>query len=60
MLEVSAAMAVLGTDEADPVQGMLRVACAPSMAQTALARALPEFLRRHPRAAVDLRWTPGR
>lgn len=55
MLEVSAAMAVPGTDEADPVHGMLRVACAPSMAQTALARALPEFLRRHPRAAVDLR-----
>lgn len=55
MLEVSAAMAVLGTDEADPVQGMLRVACAPSLAQSALARALPEFLRRHPRAAVDLR-----
>jgi len=39
---------------ADGPQGMLRIACAPSLAESWLARAMVDYLRQHPRVAVDL------
>ncbi|XAH25380.1 LysR family transcriptional regulator [Xylophilus sp. GW821-FHT01B05] len=39
---------------ADGPQGMLRIACAPSLAENWLARAMADYLRQYPRVAVDL------
>ncbi len=44
-----------GARAADPVRGLLRVACAQSLAQEVLAPAAAVFLRRHPLAGIDLR-----
>lgn len=44
---------VLNT-EAAPVQGLVRLACAQSLAQEVLAPAVVHFLRQHPLAAIDL------
>jgi DNA-binding transcriptional LysR family regulator len=54
LLELADAMA--GAADADPSapHGLLRIACAQFLAQTALAEALPDFLRRFPRTSVDL------
>lgn len=54
MLEVATDMALTPSDEADVPRGLLRVACAQSLAQDVLARAVAEYLRRHPLAAIDL------
>ena len=55
MLAFAADMPTLPADDASPVRGLLRVACAQSLAQVVLAPAMTAFLRRHPLAAVDLR-----
>ena len=54
MLELAAAMAVQSDGGADSPQGMLRIACSQTLAQTALAPAAAQYLRRYPRAAIDL------
>ena len=54
MLEVAGAMAVTSLDGADTPHGLLRITCSQSLAQTALAGAVATYLRRYPRAAVDL------
>ncbi|MDM0105927.1 LysR family transcriptional regulator [Variovorax sp. J22R24] len=54
MLEVAGDMAVTIGGEADVPRGLLRVACAQSLAQDVLAPAVAEYLRRHPLAAIDL------
>lgn len=54
MLEVAADMAIAPAAEADVPRGLLRVACAQSLAQDVLASALAEYLRRYPLAAIDL------
>ena len=53
MLGLAAGMAAAAGDPETP-QGLLRIASSHSLAQTALAAAIPAFLRRHPRAAIDL------
>ncbi|KAB2966231.1 LysR family transcriptional regulator, partial [Zoogloea sp.] len=55
MLAFAAEMPTLPADDAAAVRGLLRVACAQSLAQEVLAPAVTAFLRRHPLAAVDLR-----
>lgn len=54
MLEVAAEMAVAPGPEADVPRGLLRVACAHSLAQDVLAPAVAEYLRRYPLASIDL------
>jgi len=54
MLEVADAMAVAAPEGADTPQGLLRITCSQSLAQTALAGAVTAYLQRYPRAAVDL------
>lgn len=54
MLEVAGEMATATIAGADVPRGLLRVACAQSLAQTMLAAAVTEFLRRHPLTAIDL------
>ncbi|MET3130047.1 DNA-binding transcriptional LysR family regulator [Oxalobacteraceae bacterium GrIS 1.11] len=54
MLEVAASMAVGADDGAESPSGLLRITCSQTLAQTALAPAVTQFLRRYPRAAVDL------
>ena len=55
MLEIAEEMAQPPQDDTDPVRGLLRVACAQSLAQEVLMPALANFLRAHPQAAIDLR-----
>lgn len=55
MLAFAAEMPTLPADDASAVRGLLRVACAQSLAQEVLAPAITAFLRRHPLALVDLR-----
>ncbi|MDA7417278.1 LysR family transcriptional regulator [Xenophilus arseniciresistens] len=56
LLEVAQEMAIgPAEDGADPVQGLLRVACAQSTAQTLLAPLVRRFLAEHPQASIDLR-----
>lgn len=55
MLAFAADMPALPADDASPVRGLLRVACAQSLAEVVLAPAMTAFLRRHPLTAVDLR-----
>ena len=54
MLEAAAEMAMASSAGADQPRGLLRVACAQSLAQDVLASAVADYLRRHPRAAIDL------
>ncbi len=54
MLEVAEQMQVTVDAQADAPHGLLRLTCAQSIAQDVLAAAVAEFLRRHPRTAVDL------
>ncbi|OFA08644.1 HTH-type transcriptional regulator DmlR [Janthinobacterium sp. HH107] len=54
MLEVAGAMAVTSPEGIDTPHGLLRITCSQSLAQTALAGAVTAYLRRYPRAAVDL------
>ncbi|MDM0013831.1 LysR family transcriptional regulator [Variovorax sp. J22P168] len=54
MLEVASDMGRAADTEADLPRGLLRVACAQSLAQDVLAAAVTEYLRRHPLAAIDL------
>lgn len=54
MLEVAAEMASAASACAEEPRGLLRVACAQSLAQDVLASAVADYLRRHPRAAIDL------
>lgn len=54
MLEVSAEMATAASACADEPRGLLRVACAQSLAQEVLAAAVADYLRRHRQAAIDL------
>jgi DNA-binding transcriptional LysR family regulator len=53
LLELADAMPAAEHD-ADEPQGLLRVTCSQSLAQAALARAVPAFLRRYPRTTIDL------
>jgi DNA-binding transcriptional LysR family regulator len=55
MLEIAGELVLPPQDEADPVRGLLRVACAQSLAQEVLMRPVAAFLRAHPQAAIDLR-----
>lgn len=54
MLEVASDMAVTAGAQADVPRGLLRVACAQSLAQDILASAVTDYLRRYPLAAIDL------
>ncbi|KQP14050.1 LysR family transcriptional regulator [Pseudorhodoferax sp. Leaf267] len=55
MLDVAGELAVPPEDEADAVRGLLRMACAQSLAQEVLVAPVAAFLRAHPQAAIDLR-----
>ncbi|WP_316680626.1 LysR family transcriptional regulator [Ralstonia flaminis] len=54
MLEIAAQMAAADGPEADTPRGLLRVACAQSLAQEVLSAAVTAYLRRYPQTAVDL------
>lgn len=53
LLEITAHMAV-STSSSDEPQGLLRISCAQSLAQSVLAGAVSQYLRRYPQTAVDL------
>lgn len=55
MLEVAGELVVPPPDQDDPVRGLLRVACAQSLAQEVLMAPVSAFLRMHPQATIDLR-----
>jgi DNA-binding transcriptional LysR family regulator len=55
LLEIADEVTLAPQDDADPVRGLLRVACAQSLAQAVLMPALGRFLQAHPQAAIDLR-----
>lgn len=55
LLALAQEMPTRPAEGADAVQGLLRVACAQSTAQTVLAPLVRRFLAEHPRAAIDLR-----
>lgn len=55
LLEIADDVALAPADAADPVRGLLRVACAQSLAQAVLMPVLADFLRAHPAVAIDLR-----
>ncbi|WP_199026684.1 LysR family transcriptional regulator [Ralstonia sp. ASV6] len=54
ILEIAAQMAAADGPEADTPRGLLRVACAQSLAQEVLSAAVTAYLRRYPQTAVDL------
>lgn len=54
MLALIEQIPLAGEQENEALRGILRIACAPSLAQATLATAVAEFLQRHPQAAVDL------
>ena len=54
MLEIATQMAVADGAEADMPRGLLRIACAQSLAQQVLGAAVTAYLRRYPQTAVDL------
>lgn len=54
MLEIAAQMAVADGPGADTPRGLLRIACAQSLAQQMLSAAVTAYLRRYPQTAVDL------
>lgn len=54
MLDIAGAMyAQTGPDAGEP-QGLLRIACSPSLGLAAVAAAVSRYLARHPRVRVDL------
>jgi len=55
MLALAEQVPVVGNSEADDPRGILRIACSQSLAQASLAAAVAAYLRRYPRAAIDLR-----
>lgn len=55
LLEIAGELVVPAQDEADPVRGLLRVACSQSLAQEVLMPPMAAFLQAHPQAAIDLR-----
>jgi DNA-binding transcriptional LysR family regulator len=57
LLEVAQELPRVAEDsgQQDPVRGLLRLACAQSLAQEVLAPAAAVFLQRHPLAAIDFR-----
>ena len=54
MLEIATQMALADGPEADTPRGLLRIACAQSLAQQMLSAAVTAYLRRYPQTAVDL------
>lgn len=54
LLTLASQMPLAGEESAGQLRGILRIACAPSLAHATLATAVARFLRRHPEAAVDL------
>ncbi|WP_455275310.1 LysR family transcriptional regulator [Ralstonia thomasii] len=54
MLEIAAQMAATDGPGADTPRGLLRIACAQSLAQQVLGAAVTAYLRRYPQTAVDL------
>ena len=54
MLEIATQMAVADGAEADMPRGLLRIACAQSLAQQVLGAAVTAYLRRYPHTAIDL------
>jgi len=54
ILEIASQMAVADGPEADTPRGLLRIACAQSLAQQTLSAAVTAYLRRYPQTAVDL------
>lgn len=54
MLALAAQVPMAGDQNTEQLGGILRMACAPSLAQETLAAAIARFLLRHPAAAVDL------
>jgi len=54
MLDVAAEMATAASASADEPRGLLRVACAQSLAQDVLASAVADYLRQHRQTAIDL------
>jgi DNA-binding transcriptional LysR family regulator len=58
LLEIAGDLVLPPQHEDDPVRGLLRVACAQSLAQAVLMPPVAAFLRAHPQAAVDLRIDP--
>ncbi len=54
MLDIATQMAMPDGPEADTPRGLLRIACAQSLAQQVLSAAVTAYLRRYPQTAVDL------
>lgn len=54
MLEMAGQMPSVQDKTQDTPHGMLRIACAQSLAQVEIVPAVAEYLRRYPRTAVDL------
>ncbi|CAJ0901969.1 HTH-type transcriptional regulator DmlR [Ralstonia sp. LMG 32965] len=54
ILEIASQMAMADGPEADTPRGLLRIACAQSLAQQTLSAAVTAYLRRYPQTAVDL------
>jgi DNA-binding transcriptional LysR family regulator len=55
LLEIADEMAQPSQDDVDPIRGLLRVACAQSLAQEVLMPTLAEFLCAHSQVTIDLR-----
>ncbi|NRR29601.1 LysR family transcriptional regulator [Oxalobacteraceae bacterium] len=54
MLELAGQIEVRQDSADDAPRGLLRITCSQSLGQAALAQAVPAYLRRYPRTAVDL------
>lgn len=54
MLALAEQVPMVGEQSTAQLGGILRMACAPSLAQQTLAAAVARFLQRHPAAAVDM------
>ncbi len=54
LLDVAGTMQASASADAGAPHGLLRVSCSPSLGQAALATIVTQFLRRHPRARIDL------
>ena len=54
LLGLAEQLPLASEDRSAPLRGLLRVACAPALAHTALTQAVVGFLARHPEVAVDL------
>jgi DNA-binding transcriptional LysR family regulator len=55
LLEIAGGMREAGAAQAVTVQGLLRIACSPSLAQATLARLVTEFLEKYPQTRIDLK-----